>query len=51
MKELEGQKQQLSVDIADRTSVIRKLLDDNKMLKEKLAKAQREAAAGLSSII
>lgn len=43
MDELNKQKEQLSVDLADRAAIICKLLEDNKALNEKLALAQREA--------
>ena len=43
MNELNQQKEQLSVDLADRAAIIRKLLEDNKALNDKLALAQREA--------
>lgn len=44
MQELNKQKEQLSVDLADRAATIRKLLEDNRILNEKLAQAQREAS-------
>ena len=46
MKDLNKQKEQLSVDLADRAATIRKLLEDNKALNEKLVSAQKEAAKG-----
>lgn len=51
MKEIERQKQKLSIDLADRANTILKLLEDNKALHEKLDAAQREAELGLGDII
>lgn len=50
MKELNKQKEQLSVDLADRAATIRKLLEDNKILKNKLSMAQKEAETGFGMI-
>jgi len=50
MKDLNKQKEQLSVDLADRASTIRKLLEDNRVLKDKLALAQKEAAVGFGVV-
>jgi len=50
MKELNKQKEQLSVDLADRATTIRKLLEDNKILKEKLLNAQQEAEKGFGGL-
>jgi hypothetical protein len=50
MKELNKQKEQLSVDLADRAATIRKLLEDNKILKNKLTLAQKEAETGFGMI-
>ena len=46
MKDMNRQKERLSVDLADRSVTIRKLLEDNKILKEKLMLAQKEAESG-----
>ncbi len=38
------ERQHLSVDLADRSDTIKKLLEDNRELKERLQLAQKEAA-------
>ncbi len=47
---LAGEREILSVDLADKSKVINKLLDENEVLSRKLGKAQEYAARLITNI-
>jgi len=47
---LKNERQSLSVDLADKAIAIKKLLEDNKVLKERMALAKEEAAKFISQL-